>query len=686
MSKNEDDRKLPAVLREKEDDDDDDQEQRPKAPQISDDERSLMGRQASTKQTTLGPQIPVLASAAVELQLSNRRLASVIVMQRLPVNHEAKDATSTSSRPQQQPSQIDDEIKAQIKCNMGKQVLGQRLQPSSSSTSDKEIKASTVKREMVKAEDHQASSNVVESNTRLEPHISVGGGPTRTAVEPETNPQPPGTSAKSSSTKAMMRAVASKYPRIIRGKNRKAMTGPSPSPSMDTPHGRKTGRHRRNAPKGVDTDQDRRVEKHISCLAKVDGGGNDESTTPVGIPEDPRLAAAVSSSYRDATSGLQLVRFEEPQRNEAVIADTAVGSDIDRPGAYYGQGASFCHVHDAEEAAPPSTSLELSQEELAETVLQGYYVNTSSKQRNRGLAEAALVGMSNRQPPTDHRSKRRILYVALVGLIVIVGVVVGVVVASSGDGAGGSFSDTTAILPEATTSPEEEEIDIGSLPLDEVVATVPIKLCKETYPGAGQSKSCSANDTMPHGGAASNLVALAFHAYAPPGVDIVLLNAGALDVDINVGEFRVQDALLLLPYKAPLIILDMTGEEIMSLVRYTIDLALHEDACSCVYPYASGLRFDVNATSRDPENAFNFETLMDGKWIEVDSNRTFSLMGYFVDIHVGPRAYNQFVDEKLVTESTYSPTDLFLQYAIEKGVLEEPSKEEYSTKSYIPNE
>jgi 5'-nucleotidase/UDP-sugar diphosphatase len=130
----------------------------------------------------------------------------------------------------------------------------------------------------------------------------------------------------------------------------------------------------------------------------------------------------------------------------------------------------------------------------------------------------------------------------------------------------------------------------------------------------------------------------------------------------------------------------MTGEEIMSLVRYTIDQALHEDACSCVYPYASGLRFDVNATSRDPENAFNFETLMDGKWIEVDSNRTFSLMGYFVDIHVGPRAYNQFVDEKLVTESTYSPTDLFLQYAIEKGVLEEPSKEEYSTKSYIPNE
>jgi hypothetical protein len=68
--------------------------------------------------------------------------------------------------------------------------------------------------------------------------------------------------------------------------------------------------------------------------------------------------------------------------------------------------------------------------------------------------------------------------------------------------------------------------------------------------------------------------------------------------------------------------------------------------------------------------------LIDGKWIELDSNRTFLLLGCFVDIHVGPRAYNQFVDEKLVTESTYSPTDLFLQYAIKKG----------STKSYIPNE
>ena len=155
-------------------------------------------------------------------------------------------------------------------------------------------------------------------------------------------------------------------------------------------------------------------------------------------------------------------------------------------------------------------------------------------------------------------------------------------------------------------------------------------------------------------------MALACHEYGPPDVDIVLLNAGALDVDINVGEFQVQDALLLLPYKPPLIIFNMTGKEVISLIRYTIDQALHEDACSCFYPYASGLRFDVNATSSDPENAFNFERFRDVKWIELDSNRTFSLLGYFVDIHVGPRPYSQFLDEKLVTEKTCSPTNLFL--------------------------
>jgi hypothetical protein len=117
-------------------------------------------------------------------------------------------------------------------------------------------------------------------------------------------------------------------------------------------------------------------------------------------------------------------------------------------------------------------------------------------------------------------------------------------------------------------------------------------------------------------------------------------------------------------------------------VRYSIDQALHE-ACSCVYPYAAGLRFDVNATAEDPDHVTNFETLVDGNWVKLDLEASYTLLGYFVDLTSSPRAYQQFVDASIVTETVYSATDVLLQYAVQRGVFEAPSEEEYSTKSFV---
>jgi hypothetical protein len=56
-----------------------------------------------------------------------------------------------------------------------------------------------------------------------------------------------------------------------------------------------------------------------------------------------------------------------------------------------------------------------------------------------------------------------------------------------------------------------------------------------------------------------------------------------------------------------------------------------------------------------------------------------SVLGYFVDVSLGPRAYQDFVSaivreddteqEVVVTETSYSPTDIFVQYALQRGVL-----------------
>jgi hypothetical protein len=300
-------------------------------------------------------------------------------------------------------------------------------------------------------------------------------------------------------------------------------------------------------------------------------------------------------------------------------------------------------------------------------------------------------------------------------LAVIVAVAVGVIVATSNDSASSSGAapppPTKNFHPvepvEETGSPvgEEELVDISSLALDYVVATVPESLCTDTYPGAGYTQICNANDTFPHGGAVNTLVAIAFHEYGPP-VDIVLMNAGALASDIAQGEFLLHQTYLLLPFKVPMILMDLTGEEIISLVRYAVDKALYDEVgasgCAilgCFYPYTAGLRFDVNATAEVPDHVVtNFETLVEGgqqQWVDLDPRVTYSVLGYFAVLSLGARAYRDFLsvirgvddteeEEVVVTETRYSPTDIFVQYAAQTGVLEEPSEGEYSTKSFIP--
>jgi hypothetical protein len=356
---------------------------------------------------------------------------------------------------------------------------------------------------------------------------------------------------------------------------------------------------------------------------------------------------------------------------------------------------------------PLACSLEFNvSQELVDTVLEGYI---QQKQiRNDSVMEASVIGRGDDAAATNS-SQCRILLSVMAGLAVLVAVAVGVIIATSNDSASSSGAAPPPPMEklhpvdpvEDTGSPvgEEELVDISSLALYDVVATVPETLCMDTYPGAGYSTICNANDTSSHGGSANNLVALAFHEYGPP-VDIVLMNAGAIGSEIAEGEFTVQQSLLLLPFKAPMILMYLTGEEIMSLVRHTVDKALDDEAgsCSCVYPYAAGLRFDVNATAEAPNHVVtNFETLVDvggQQWLDLDPDVTYSVLGYFVDISLGLRAYQDFVssigraddteDEVVVIETSYSPTHIFVQYALQMGILAAPSEGSYSTKSFIP--
>ena len=70
---------------------------------------------------------------------------------------------------------------------------------------------------------------------------------------------------------------------------------------------------------------------------------------------------------------------------------------------------------------------------------------------------------------------------------------------------------------------------------------------------------------------------------------------GGMDL-VPAGDFSIGDAYKLLPFANTLVSLDMTGAEIHQVLEEALDYALSEGGSSGAYPYAAGLRWDIDAS------------------------------------------------------------------------------------------
>jgi 5'-nucleotidase len=131
-----------------------------------------------------------------------------------------------------------------------------------------------------------------------------------------------------------------------------------------------------------------------------------------------------------------------------------------------------------------------------------------------------------------------------------------------------------------------------------VIATVPKGMCHVRIPGEeGRSTICTPEETKDQGGGVCNLVAKAY-LYEVPNADVVILNAGGCRVEINSGNYTVNDATTLLPFSDSLWALQVTGAEIVQVLNEATKNALFGDSTGA-YPYAAGLRYLVDANNND---------------------------------------------------------------------------------------
>lgn len=222
------------------------------------------------------------------------------------------------------------------------------------------------------------------------------------------------------------------------------------------------------------------------------------------------------------------------------------------------------------------------------------------------------------------------------------------------------------------------------------VSTAPLDICSRRFPGvvgAGSSKLAGcAVDKHPnvHGGDMQQLVA---HAFLEQGkrfgaADIAIQNGGGVRTDIAAGPVTVGDIYTVLPFRNTLVRLNIKGQDLKKVLEEAIDSVLAGNTGS--YPYAAGLRWDLNLGAEKQARLSNLQTKQeDGTWISLDPDALYKVItsDFLAD---GKDGYISFSNvPETMREETFLPyADSFLQYAQSRPLLERLPPTEYSTQRY----
>lgn len=161
----------------------------------------------------------------------------------------------------------------------------------------------------------------------------------------------------------------------------------------------------------------------------------------------------------------------------------------------------------------------------------------------------------------------------------------------------------------------------------QVIGTVSDNLCLERWPGQGRSTLCDVSETYANGSDISNLVAKAFLTVTPTA-DIAIQNGGGVRVDVASGDYTIADAYTLLPFSNTLVTLEMTGAQIVQVLEEALANTLDNGGSSGSYPYASGLRFHIDASAAQGSrvSAVQINSRIAGLWMDIDLNATYTVV------------------------------------------------------------
>ncbi|CAA0090990.1 NAD 5'-nucleotidase [BD1-7 clade bacterium] len=224
----------------------------------------------------------------------------------------------------------------------------------------------------------------------------------------------------------------------------------------------------------------------------------------------------------------------------------------------------------------------------------------------------------------------------------------------------------------------------------QVIGTVAEDLCLERIPGQGRSVACDTSDTFERGSDISNVVAKAFLTVTKTA-DIAIQNGGGVRVDVEQGDLSIANAFNVLPFSNTLVELEMTGAEIKTVLEEAIVYTRNPDGSTGAFPYASGLRWNLDETQAEGSRFSNIEinSRLIGTWQAIDPAATYRVVtnsfiasgrdGYLTFGTV--KARGDFVDT--FTEYAQGLVDYVKLLGKTSTPLTKVPVEEYSTQLFI---
>ncbi len=223
-----------------------------------------------------------------------------------------------------------------------------------------------------------------------------------------------------------------------------------------------------------------------------------------------------------------------------------------------------------------------------------------------------------------------------------------------------------------------------------VIANVTEDLCLERIPNQGRSSitGCQAL-TAQHGGDIQMLVAEAFRTRSFES-DIAIQNAGGVRIDVPVGPFTIADAYTVLPFANTLVNLDLSGAELKSVIEEGTENAIREGGSTGAYPYAAGLRWDMDMTAANGSRVSNLEYQAKGTtaWVALDPAATYKVVtnSFAASGGDGNDTFKAASDAGRAVDTNLNYAQTFIDYVQDDlaGSIAKLPTDYYSTQGFVP--